>query len=377
MSPRKKPQPLPPPKEGENFAKFLRVLRASLGETQEIFAKRFHRVRTYITNYETGGERGSGFMEEVVKEFKEHEQRIRAAFEVTLTEVPESAHKRKKTTIQRHIEDLIKIGDFTVARTALKRALKDPRDAQESYWLYDRLATVALALRRWDEVHGALASAVDCAVSNNLRDGEIASRNRLAKFHQRRVEFPQALTVLEDGLRRHPDAAELWLRRGYVHWYEQSYSAAYTSLTTAMAHGSARLTVLFARGQVLAEWGNYDHALSELEEYLAAPNRKPVNVGEMRHTRGYIWAHIGHLAQAFAEFAEVERIKPRSPWLHYRWGLCHHLAGEKEAAADRLIRSLRCENPWLKPPRRDHALAMLQGYGVKADIPEWTASTGY
>lgn len=377
MSPRRKSRPLPPPRDGENFAEFLRVLRASLGETQETFAKHFHLSRSSIANHETENGRSSGFMEQVVKEFGEHEQRIRAAFEVSLAELPESAHRRKKTPIQRQIEYLTKAGDFTVARTALKRALKDSRDAQESYWLYDRLATVALALRRWDEVLCALTSAVDCARSNDLRDGEIASRGRLAKFHQRRVEFTQALAVLEDGLRRYPDAADLWLRRGYVHWYEQSYSAAYTSLTTAMAHGSARLTVLFARGQVLAEWGNYDDALSELEEYLAAPNRKPVNVGEIRHTRGYIWAHTGRLPEAFAEFAEVEKIKPRSPWLHYRWALAHALADEHEAAADRLIRSLRCENPWLKPPRRDHALAMLNSYGVTADVPEWTPDTGY
>jgi tetratricopeptide (TPR) repeat protein len=377
MSPRRKPLPLPPPRDGENFAEIVRALRESLGETQATFAKHFHRSRPYIAEHERDGLCVSGFMEQLVGKFGEHEQRIRTAFEVSLAELPESAHRRKKTPVQRQIEALTKTGDFTVARTTLKRSLKDPRDAQESYWLYDQLATVALALRRWDEVLGALTSAVACAMSNNLRDGEISSRNRLAKFHQRRVEFPEALTVLEDGLRRHPDAAELWLRRGYVHWYEQSYSAAYTSLTTAMAHGSARLTVLFARGQVLAEWGNYDKALSELEDYLAAPNRKPVNVGEIRHTRGYIWAHTGRLPEAFAEFAEVEKIKPRSPWLHYRWALAHALADDHEAASDRLICSLRCEDPWLKPPRRDHALALLQSYGIKGKVPEWTPNNGY
>jgi tetratricopeptide (TPR) repeat protein len=288
-----------------------------------------------------------------------------------------SAGRPKKTATERRIADFMAEGQFTFARTALREALKRASDEENGYWLYDRLATASLALRRWDEVESALTSAIASAMSGGLRDGEIESRNRLATYHQRRTEFSAALAILDDGLGRHANAAPLWLRKGYVHWYEQSYSAAYTSLTTAMANGSARLTVLFARGQVLAEWGHYDDALSDLEEYLAAPDRKPVNVGEIRHTRGYIWAHTGRLPKAFAEFAEVEKIKPRSPWLHYRWALAHALADEHEAAADRLVRSLRCENPWLKPPRRDHALAMLRDYGVDADVPDWTTDNGY
>lgn len=368
---------LPPPREGENFADIVRILRKAVKETQLEFATRFHRSRTSITNLEGDEKPTDAFMDELVRQFPEHEKRIRDAYAVSTAQKAKSAGKGKRTTIERHIDELTHGGQFTFARTALRRALKDTHDEQSRHWLYSRLATVSLALRRWPEVESALTSAIELATSAGLEDDEIDSRNRLATYHQRRTEFSAALAVLDDGLGRHANAAPLWLRKGYVHWYEQSYVSAYTSLTTAMAKGSPKLTVMFARGQVLAEWGNYDDALSDLEKYLAAPDRKKVNVGEIRHARAYVWGHTGRLPDAFAEFAEVEKMKPKSPWLHYRWGLCHMLANEKKQAADRLIRSLRCENPWLKPPRRDHALTMLRDYNVDADVPDWTPDNGY
>jgi tetratricopeptide (TPR) repeat protein len=374
MTPRGKPQV--PDGKGETLAELVRVLRGS--EKQKEFGRRLNYYsRQYISGIEKGKRQPSDqFLEKLKDEFQQFEQRIEAARERSSRHSP-PGKQLKKTADQLRIDHFMTTGRFNFARTAVREALTTADDVHDLYWLYDRLATASLALHDWNEIADAWEAAIKHAESGNLLNEELESRNRLATFHQRRIEFAEALIVLDAGLRRHPNTALLWLRKGYVHWYQQDFSSAYSSLTTAMKNGSAKLTVMFARGQVLAEWGNYDDALADLEPYLAAPNRKLVNITEVRHARAYIWGHTGKLQEAFAEFKEVERLKPKSPWLHYRWGLCHDLAGEKEAAAERLIRSLRCERPWLKPPKRDHALKLLHDYGVDADVPNWTPDTGY
>jgi tetratricopeptide (TPR) repeat protein len=354
----------------ETLADVVRALRKSVGETQKVFAKRFPVARTYISNTERGELVVAGFMEQLVDEFRHEDARIRAAYEVSLGRKPQPRGRQRETAIQRKIETFIRTGRFTYARRALTEGLNDVRDERDRHWMYERLAATLMALDRENEAIEALEAAIACASSAGLRDEEISTRDRYASYYHRRAAFPAAHNVVDVGLRHFPDAALLWLRKGKVHWYEQAYSLAYAALTTALRHGSPRQSVVHARGQVLAEWGSFEAALVDLDEYLAGADVRIVNAASVRSARAYIWGQTGRMSDALAEFDAVERIKPDSPWLYYRRALCYVKAGQLKPAAKDLVRALTSEGPRLNPPRREHATALLQEWGVTVELAE-------
>ena len=352
----------------ERFGELVRRLRASVGENQEPFSERFARSRQSISNHERGEELVKDFMEQLIKEFPDEAENIRTAYETSLDQLPLNATRRKGTRAERRIQSFLRTGQFQYARRAVLEALDDMLDDRERHTMYEHLATVSLALGEKDKAMGALQSAVEHAMATELVDEELSSRDRLAARYQKRTDFHDAHVVLEAGLLRHPEAARLWLRKGYAHWYEQNFSSAFAVLTTALMYGSPRLTVIFARGQVLAEWGNAEAALVDIEEYLTAPDRRTVNIARLRGARAYAWAQMKRWSDAFAEFDAVESMKLESAWIYYNRGVCHAAAGQQTEATEYLIRSLRCRLPLINPPRRCKALALLTE--MKADIPE-------
>jgi len=367
------PRKAPSPSSGgaETFGQLVRRLRTSVGEKQEVFGLRFKKSRPYVSNHERGEELVPWFMEQLIKTFPSEDERIRQAYERSLAQLPPTATRRKGTPAQRRIESFMRTGRFQFARRALLEALDDNTlDRRERHWMYEHLATTSTALNEKDKATEALESAIAHAAATDLPDEEISSRDRLATYHQKRAVFQDAQVILDGGLQRHPDAARLWLRKGYVHWYEQNFSSAFAALTTALKYGSPRLTVIFARGQILAEWGNVDAALADINEYLAAPDRRVVNIARIRGARALAWAQMGRWDEAFAEFDAVEDMKLESSWFYYNRGVCHAAAGQQDLAAKYLIRSLQCRSPLINPPRRRKAIALLKEFDVKLDIPE-------
>src|SRR5580704_3904904 len=227
-----------PPVGPETLSEVVRDLRTSLGETQEVFAKRFHISRTYVTNVEGGTLLSEPLVDKLIDAFPEHEDRITKAYETSLSNRPQKPPKQQKTTFQRKVDRFISEGRFAYARRALTEELDKTRDDAERHWIHERLAVVLIALGLDDDANQALNVAIDCAVSAGLVDGELSSRERLASHLQIQADFQTAHTILDAGLMRYPNAAPLWLRKGKVHWYEQAYSLAYGALTTALKHSS-------------------------------------------------------------------------------------------------------------------------------------------
>lgn len=346
----------------ETLGEVVKDIRKSLREKQDVFAKRFHVSRQYISAHESERELIKGFAQQLSEEFKNESKRIWDAYEVSRSRRPVTRGRRPESQLHRKVEQFMRSGRFGFARGAIREALIDESDERERHWLYERLAACHIGSNHERKAIEALESAIGCAIGAQLRDEELSSRDRLAAYHQQRVAFSNSLAVLDSGLQRYPDAARLWLRKGKVHWYEQTYSLAYAALTTALTHGSKRSSVLHARGQVLAEWGNFDAALADIEEYLKGKNKRVVNIAPVRATRAYVLGMTGRLSDALSEFDEAERLNSGSAWTQYRRALCYIHNGEHDAAVQRLNQALQFEGPKLNPPRRTHALTLLDQY---------------
>ncbi len=358
----------------ETLAEVVKELRASEGETQEIFRTRFNVARTYISNVERGESYPEGFVERLVEAYPDQETRLWDALECSRSQRPPkpTRQNQRDTPFQRRIETQIRTGRFAYAQRALLRRLIEETDDDEKYWLHERLYVTLLGLGEDGAAVEALEAAVKCALGAGLQEEELSSRARLASRYQIKAQFHTAHEVLDAGLRRFPDAARLWLRKGKVHWYEQAYSQAYAALTTAQEHGARRRSVLHARGQVLAEWGSFEAALADIAGYLAETKARSTDIASARSARAYVWGQQGELGQALTEFEEIEPLNPDSAWLYYRRGLCYVTVGRQKQAVSDLERALQCGGPSLNLPRKNHVIALLQQYGVSVAVDEST-----
>lgn len=340
-------------KHPETFAEVVKYLRQSVAETQRDFGERFHHSRSYIANIERGAVY-KPFLEQLLKEFSKHKTRIRAAYDVSVTQ-GRMNHQAPRTNhpIRRQVDALIKSGQFSAARRALAEGLRSAIEDTERQWMYDYLSVVLSALGKNDEAAEALTSAVRCAQAAELTKAEVTSRIRLARHEHHEGRFRDAHETLDAGLARFPDSSDLWLCKGTVHWYEAAHIAAYATLTVALAHGAKRSTILRVRGQVLAELHSFDAALADLNAYLDEyPDRIAVNEAAVRSARAYIWSQTGKTSEAGVEFDHASSLHCDSGWLYYRRALCAVALGDYKAASGAARRALECDNPRLWPVRR-------------------------
>jgi hypothetical protein len=356
----------------ETLAEVVRDLRTSVHETQAVFADRFHKVRTYITNIERGDSPPTQFAEALIKEFPEHKTRIENAFEHSLKSRPHKVSRRRPVPPRhRQIENYLHTGRFAYARRQLVLDLSRAGDNHERQWILERLHAALVGLGERDAALVALQGAIDAAVSAGVTDRELVCRVRLANSYQIPGDFHLAHEVLDTGLARYPDAARLWLRKGIVHWYEQAYGPAYASLTTALKYGSPRQSVLHARSQVLAEWHSFSAALDDISAYLKGetrdPGSNPIAVASVRSAQAYVWALTDKYTQALSEFDAIAPANPDSAWLYYRRALCHVHVENTEAAVDDLRQAIGKQSPKLNPPRYAHAVTLLSEYGITPD----------
>jgi hypothetical protein len=355
--------------EPENFADVVRSLRKTVDETQVVFAERFQRSRTYITNTERGELSAELFVQDLINAFPAEKNRIEAAYQVSLAQRPQKARRGRETQLQRKVDDLLHGGRFSDAEHELERGLNQNHDCEQRHWMYERLHVALLAKNQEAAANEALIEAIGCAADANLKAEEISSRERLAGHYQTKDMLPAAIDVLDGGLERYPDAADLWLRMGKVRWYEEQYSHAYAALTTALHYGNPKYSVLHIRSQVLAEWENFDAALADVADYLSCANIEPANEAHVRSARAYIWGQMGDLKRALAEFATVSPFIPHCGWLHYRRAQCYITAHKVDAALFDLLNALPCEGPPLDKRRRGHAESTLREHGLAPPFP--------
>ena len=150
-----------------------------------------------------------------------------------------------------------------------------------------------------------------------------------------------------------------------MHWHDHDYASAYACLLAATTHGAPRHRVLYVRGQVLAEWGNFEAAVADLSAALRL-SIDADHAAYARTTRAFAYANLGRTKMAMREFAAAENVTPDNGWLHYFRALSHRLMGDEETCFRGLERALRANVPPLNAKKREHALALLREAGKSA-----------
>lgn len=357
--------------QSETFGCLVKRIRATTQkETQQEWAARFHIHRTVLSEIENDKKDGIDLLAGQLREaWPELAADIDAATHATraIRSRLKEQSRKKASALEVQVSSFLEAGQFAHARRLLLEGLDKTDDDRDCYWMYELLATALFGQGNKPGAYQALADALQCTVRAGLTDLEISTRDRLAYRRQMNGDFEIARQVVDVGLQQYPESAALWLRKGKVHWYECTFDLAYSSLTTALAHGAKRESTLHARGQALAEWHSFDAALADIEEYLSIPGTREASRAWVRSARAYVWGHTGHIAEAIAEFEQVEKVTGGTPWTSYRRGLAHAAAGETDNAIQHLTAAVKDTSPALKEPLRTRAIQALRDYGINPD----------
>lgn len=337
--------------------------RNALGKSQTEFGSHIGYSRSAVASAETTpGVPSDAFLKALIERFPTDKAAIEAAYAQYATapkrETPQPPNR--VPPIVQAVENHIAWGELRTARRQIQLALRSATD-HTRFLLLEQLGRI--------EAMGGGFTPSDLHILEAIELGEqlypgddrvIALWDQMLDQLIRSWQYELAEEQLERALVSHVDSPILWLRKGVLSWHRHRYSEAYADLTTALQLGAARLTVLHSRGQVLAEWGNYEAAVTELDEVIAESRISLAQAAYARSTRAYALYKLGETTQAFQEFALAQAITPDNAWLHYFRARCYEEREDPFLAVSEYGLALALQEPRLNQPKAEYAHAALE-----------------
>lgn len=226
-------------------------------------------------------------------------------------------------------------GRWRQADEVLREVIAGPEyPAEEKQEAWRLLALSAWAEGRLEDLLTDVSSAVSLWAQVEEVDELVLTIDQLAVKLTEAEQYELASRMVSGALQHQPHGGYLWQRLGCINWYSGDLVESFSALTTALDEGEERSRVIHARGQVLAEMGKFEQAISELTEALST-HRSTHSEAYARSARAYSIGMSGDLEYALREFSDAEAVTPNNAWLHYFRGLCYHQHGMNvEAISD-------------------------------------------
>jgi tetratricopeptide (TPR) repeat protein len=357
----------------KGFGIFVGSLRDDCGDGQMTFAVRLNMSRTTIGMIETGKRRPT----------KTFLGRLERAFPERKQEIKDAAKRYRQSTLsttngptQKNAERLIAARELQEVKTALGDALDAMPigDRDRPVWMLACLGRVDILLGNLMSGGGLLYAAIETGESQGAPANEmIPLFDELADCRAQEGFQTIAQEVVDDGLERYPTAAALWYRKGMLCWYEHAFSNGHAALSMALRHQATRLQVLSARGQLLAEWGDYEAALVDLNKVIYDAKANPAQKADALAARSYALHMIGGVTNTLDsswDFRQSEAIMPDSAWLHYLRGLCDADKGKRANAEASFERALNGHVRSLSPSQVTKVKQIQLRFAVDRAIAE-------
>jgi tetratricopeptide (TPR) repeat protein len=265
--------------------------------------------------------------------------------------------------------------DFPMAEVDLNRLVKLFPDAIEPFWRRARMWTLAGN----DELAG---EDLQRAITRQPEHaGMIEAWRELARAEKlhREEQDEAAIAVLDALLANDPANHPARFLRGACYWYdgqfveaEEEYS---TLIETAEQAGEPQRELLHsalsARGQVLAETGEYERAIEDLTRVIDGDggNPSPLAAAYSRSGRGFACASLGRFREAREDFQEAIQVCPENAWLHFNQGRMLLLEGKPDEAMVCFGIALESRLPSLNRRQRQQAEALLARHRLDKSPP--------
>jgi tetratricopeptide (TPR) repeat protein len=194
-----------------------------------------------------------------------------------------------------------------------------------------------------------------------------------AAYHVHCEEFPEAIRVLTSVLENNEESLEARMRRGGAYWYSQQLVEAVEDFSAVLKDNPKMTDARAGRGQALAELGDTDAALLDINQAIEESEQDGV---ERRVAYLLSGRALTAVAQELWENADADLdrsllLAPGNAWSMYHRGLRYHGNGDRQSAAWCFRVALVLDDPRLPPHKRAKARAYIN---AAANMPGDAAS---
>jgi len=190
------------------------------------------------------------------------------------------------------------------------------------------------------------------------RNSTVRTLSALADVYVSAGDYSTAEDLQRQAVSRLPTDVEALIGLGYAQWYGGSAADAEATFTQVLSWNAGVGRALGARGQVRNELREYQSALVDLDQALAA-GLSVVDEIDCRSARAVSLAGLGERVEAERELTRARSQGPRRARTHLRAGQVAAMLDRPEEAREELEEALRAR-PGLAPSEQDSALRVLE-----------------
>jgi tetratricopeptide (TPR) repeat protein len=193
-----------------------------------------------------------------------------------------------------------------------------------------------------------------------LEDGYSAARVLTALADLRSVvgDYAAAADLNRQAVERMPGDVTALTGLGYAQWQAGSPADAEATFGQVLRRESDAAMALVGRGQIRADLGRYDSALSDLDHALQSPLGRDIEA-DARSARALALAGLGRVAEARRELTASFQIDSDRPRSRLRAGRIAAILGERNEMRAEIERALSGRRPSLSSVERDSANRLL------------------
>ncbi|MBI3861075.1 MAG: tetratricopeptide repeat protein [Planctomycetia bacterium] len=184
---------------------------------------------------------------------------------------------------------------------------------------------------------------------------------RVHALHSR-GEYQQLVEFVNERFDEFEDPGRLYHARASALWYLGELDDAVADFTKVVMSGDFSSLAYGDRGQVYAELGNYEEALSDLETAVGMAREGGPREGLAYPLNGLGLAlgGLGRFEEAFEAFSESLKLCPGNAWAYFNRAHVFQMAGDIQRAAQNYSRALKQDSPRLLERQRKIAREFLE-----------------
>jgi len=192
------------------------------------------------------------------------------------------------------------------------------------------------------------------------RDTRTASLYRFMHDEDYDAALESANQIVAD----YPDQSSGYRLRAYVRWEREEYVESHDDYTHVLENDGPSSDCLSSRGQVLAELGEYERALEDLNKSvdMAREAGQTIVLAYALNGRSLTWGSMQREQESNRDFEESVTLCPTNPWVYYHRGIRKFNSNEWKDAKILLELALELTQPPLskrKKQRARNALARI------------------
>jgi tetratricopeptide (TPR) repeat protein len=171
-------------------------------------------------------------------------------------------------------------------------------------------------------------------------------------------QYERAVELATEAIDRQPDNRDACRMRAAARWYMEEFVEALQDYRYLIEEDQeVTRHDCSACGQVLAELGEFEEALAQLNRSidLAKEQGDTVGLAFSLNGRGRALTGLGRLDEAERSFDESLALRPANAWLHFNRGLLYLERQQPEYALACFELALRVQSPKLTPRKRQRA----------------------